>query len=314
MTLLRLPNLLAILLAGFSTIHAEVIQITWPTVHAAQPVQLPAPAADFLPSFRVALSTLPESSIVALALSQPAILGLSPQQALGLQQGIAQRYQLMEQSPDYTHALSALAYCYSAQKPATGLASIYVPKGANAESPVILFLHGLGGSFLWYQHYLSESFPHHLIICPAYGVNPATIPQTYVEESIAAASRRLGFAVSTPCLVGLSAGGFGVCRLYVAAPNFYSQMICLGAYPMDDTVNRFGRDSRPRFLSGAAEPFVTSGDFRQRINRVRSTCPGVEAVVVSGADHFFLLTQPKETVEQLRRWISQTTVAPGPLR
>lgn len=295
-----------LLTAASSGLPAELMQITWPTVHAAPPLKPQGPASDLLPAFRVAIEWLPESSIVTLALSQPALLGLTEKQAAGLQPLVAERYNLMARSLCYSNASSAVPYCFSAQRSTKGFASVYVPENATTNTPVILFIHGYGGSFLWYQHYLSESFSNHIIICPAYGISTATIPQAYVAECVAAVSKRVGFPVSTPSLVGLSAGGFGVCRLYVAAPQYYRQMICLGAYPPDETVARFVQDSRPRFLSGGMEPFVASGDFQQRINRIRSACPAVEMSTIPGADHFFLLTHLKGTVEHLSRWLSTT--------
>jgi hypothetical protein len=86
-------------------------------------------------------------------------------------------------------------------------------------------------------------------------------------------------------------------------------MICLGAFPPDETLSRFARNSQPCFLSGGAEPFVVSGDFQHRIDRIRRVCPPVKQATIAGADHFFLLTHPKETVEQLRQWLSSKTQA-----
>jgi pimeloyl-ACP methyl ester carboxylesterase len=295
---------IAFIIAVFRGFSAEVIQVSWPTSHAAQPLELQPAAANLLPAFRIAIAALPESSTVALALSQPALLGLTESQARELQPLTAQRYRLMASSI-YSNAPSALLYCFSAQRPKTGLASVYVPDAATNTTPVILFLHGYGGSFLWYQHYLSENFPKHIIVCPAYGMSTANIPQAYVTEALGVVSKKLGFPLSTPSLIGLSAGGFGAGRLYVAAPRYYSQMLCLAAYPTDDTVSRFSRDSRPCFLSGANEAYVASGDFRRRIDRLRRTCPTVEVATVPNADHFFLLTHPKDTAMYLHKWLSE---------
>jgi|SRR6185369_1554533 len=300
---MRLAPFIVLLLTLIASQAVEVIQVTWPTAHAAQPVQLDPSAADYLPALRLAIQALPESAIVSMALGQPAVLGLTKEQGARLQQLTADRYRLMARSPQYANAESALPYCYSERKPATGLATVYVPTHATTNTPVIVFVHGDGGSFLWYQHYASEIFPNHIIVCPAYGISPLTIPQAYVAECLGVVSKRLGIRLATPSLVGLSAGGFGACRLYAAAPHFYSQMICLGAYPTDDTVARFARDSRPRFLSGGAEPFVSSGDLHRRVVRIQSTCAGVEEATIPGADHFFLLTHSQQTVSYLRRWI-----------
>jgi pimeloyl-ACP methyl ester carboxylesterase len=283
---------------------AEVTQVTWPTTHAAPPIKLQEPASGLLPAFRFATQTLPEQSVVSLALSQPSILDLTADQAQRLQSLLARRYQLLAATPEYAKAPSALPYCFSERKPGIGLATVYVPDAAMSATPSILFLHGYGGSFLWYQHYLSEIFSNHIIICPAYGISAATIPQAYVAECIRAVSNHLGFAISTPQLVGLSAGGFGACQLYVSAPHFYSQMICLGAYPPDSTISRFRRGLRPRFLVGEVEPYVASGEFTRRMDRIRQNCPALEAVTIRGADHFFLVTHPDQSEKCLHQWIS----------
>jgi pimeloyl-ACP methyl ester carboxylesterase len=302
---MRLAALITFLLGAIPSAIGAVLSVTWPTTHAAQPLQLPAPASEFLPAFRLSLIALPESSVVPMALTQPAFLGLTTEQTRKLQPLIIQRYQLMAQSPDYAKAPSALAYCFSDHTPTNGFATVYVSPTATTKSPVILFLHGYGGSFLWYQHYLSETFSNYIIVCPAYGMSPATIPQSYIAESLRAASNRLGFPLSTPSLLGLSAGGFGACRVYTANPHFYSQLICLGAYPPDETLSRFSKSSRPRFLSGGLEDYVVSGDLTRRIGRIRRDCNVVEEVIVPGADHFFPLTHKSETLKQLHNWLTR---------
>jgi pimeloyl-ACP methyl ester carboxylesterase len=304
---MSLAVLTALALTALSGRSAEVMQVTWQTDHAAQPARVQASASGYLPAFRIVIGSLPEASIVSLALSGPAILGLTVEQASRLRPLMTDRYRLMAESRCYAKALSALPYCFSAQRPTMGLASVYVPDKVAATTQVILFLHGYGGSFLWYQHYLSEIFPNDIIICPAFGIGAESIPQAYVTECLEAVSKRLGFQIGTPSLVGLSGGGFEACRLFIAAPHSYLQMICLGAYAPDNSVSRFTSDLTPRFLLGEREPFVASGEFQRRVDIIRRTCPKVEAITIPGADHFFLLTHPTETVNQLRRWLSTST-------
>lgn len=310
--LLWLGAILGCFLALFDVQGAELVQVTWPTTHASEPPQVPPAATQYLPAFRMAIQVLPEASIVALALSQPALLDLTAEQAGRLQPLTAARYRLMAQSALYAQAASALPYCFAAQKPVSGLASLYVPDGAGPTTPSIVFVHGYGGSFLWYQHYLSEIFPGHILICPAFGVTGAFISPEYVTESIAAASKHLGFTVAKPYLIGLSAGGYGACEVYVAIPNAFSRFICLAANPPENTVHRFPHEARPCFLSGGTEPFVTSGEFQRLTSVIRRDCPGMEVATVSGADHFFLLTHPEPTTACLRRWVLGENGAPRP--
>ena len=116
----------------------EALQVTWATRHAAAPVQLRPPVSDFLPIFRAAIQAAPESSIIPLALSQPAWLGLTSEQAERLKPLIAERYRLIDQSPQYSKAASALPYCFSQSKPVTGFASLYLPDNATTNTPVEL--------------------------------------------------------------------------------------------------------------------------------------------------------------------------------
>ncbi|MCB1090710.1 MAG: alpha/beta hydrolase, partial [Verrucomicrobiae bacterium] len=268
------------------------------------PAMLRGQAAEWLPAFRVAVRSLPESAIVGTALSQSGVLGLPQEQGNRLLPLVTNEYLQMAQSPTYAKADSALPYCYGEAKPTTGFAQVYVPKGAKAATPAMVFLHGTGGSFLWYQHVLSKHFPDHLIICPAYGIGTHLLPATYFLECRSAVSKKLGIPITNPDLIGLSAGGFGACRLFAEIPDEFSQLICLAAFPDDAAIAKLRRGDRLRFLAGAEEPFVTSGDLQRRLERLRSKGAMVDERTVPLADHFFLLSHQKETAEILGNWLA----------
>lgn len=292
------------LLFGASAVPAaEVIQVTWKTQHAAPPPQLAKAAADLLPAFRLALAAMPESASVALALSQPALLGISPAEAATLRPRVAARYELIAKSPVYAKVPSALPHCFAEKQPQHGLALVHVPDGMNDETPVLVFLHGYGGSFLWYQHLLAEHFPGHVILCPVHGITTAAISPEYVRECLEAVSTRLRRPINKPALVGLSAGGTGACHLYTRHPKRFDRMICLASYPAADLIPSFPRQGRAMFMAGGEEPFVTAGDFVRRVSQVRQRAPATQAWIVASAGHFFLLTHTAETVERLRLWL-----------
>ncbi len=284
----------------------EVIRVTWKTTHAAAPPQFTRPSADFLPMFRLALATLPESAIVTLALSQPALLGLTPAQAGLMRPLVAERYASIAKSPVYTGVASALPYCFAEKSPQEGLALVHVPSGADARTPVLVFLHGYGGSFLWYQHVLAEHFGNHIIICPAYGINTSTISGEYVQECVKAVGVRLGRLVLKPVLLGLSAGGFGACDLYTKHPERFNRLICMAAYPPENLLLKFPREAKAAFIAGGGEYYVKSGDFARRIAKVRQFAATTQAFTVPQADHFFLLSHTTLTMAKLREWM------PGP--
>jgi predicted esterase len=292
------------LLCGTPLVHAdEVIRVTWKTTHAAAPPQFSRPVSDFLPVFKLALTALPESAIVTLTLSQPALLGLTNAQAATMRPLVAARYALIAKSPVYSGVDSALPYCFSAIRPQQGLALVHVPAVMNAQTPVLVFLHGYGGSFLWYQQLLAEHFPKCIIICPAYGINTSTIASEYVQECVQGVGERLGRPIVKPVLMGLSAGGFGACDIYTRHPECFDRLICLAAYPPEDLLLKFPWEARAAFMAGGEEYYVKSGDFARRITQVRRLAPATQDFTVPQADHFFLLSHTAETMAKLREWL-----------
>lgn len=293
-----LRSILLFALLG-STQAREVVMLTWETNDASPPPALAPAATQWLPIFRVALGTLPESATVAMALSQPAILGLPASTQKTLLPLVARRYELIAADPAFSKAPSALPYCFSAQKPTTGYAMVYLPEHVSRQSEVIVFLHGYGGSFLWYLHYLAEVFPDRVIIAPAYGLAPAIIPPQYVAEALQAAERQLGYSLTKPKLFGLSNGGLGACSVFAANPQAYASLTVIAAYPIQETWTRLPRGRSLRFLAGEHDAFVIDGSWQitQRTLQTR----GIAATfnLIPGADHFFLLTHP----ELSKKWL-----------
>jgi predicted esterase len=299
----RSLTIAALFVFGFAATASEVVRLDWPTSHASPSPKFSQEAASVLPAFRVVLSTVQEATIVTFALSQPAMLGLTKAQADMLTPLVAARYRILATSSIYSNTPTLLPYCYQTTRPTNGLASLYIPNGASPDSPVIVFLHGFGGSFFWYQHWLSESFPEHIILCPAYGISAATISSAYVSEAMAAASMRLGFKLNRPSLLGLSAGGVGACRVFTVDSAKFSRLICLGTLPPEETLQRFPKNGVVRFLSGSNEPFVVSGQLARSVQSIKRTGPDTDTQIVPNADHFFLLTHPMQTIESMRKWL-----------
>ena len=281
----------------------DVLRVTWATKHASRPAALQKPAADILPAFRAALAILPESNIVAMALSQPAFLGLSEPEAFRLRQLCGERYGLIQKDATFRKVLSALPYCYSEHTSTQGLANVYRPRNSKSSTPCLVFLHGYGGSFLWSQHLLAEAFPDYIVVCPAYGISSAEVPAAYLAECLAAAEHTLGHPIAKPSLIGLSAGGFGAVRLYTRAPERFQGLIVLAAYPPEDTMNSFDKRMSAHFLAGGRESYVASGQFARSMRSLQSRGARIEFSTLHDADHFFLLSRRVETLKIIRAWL-----------
>lgn len=288
--------------AGVGVRAQEVVRVAWPTKNAALPAK-GADAAVYMPVLRASVARLPEASVVSLALRQSAALGLSEADAAKLNELVARRYAAIAASPVFKGVPSVLGYCFAEARPTQGLALLYRPAKTNAQTPVLVFLHGYGGSFLWYQHQLAEWFPGHIILCPAYGIDPSAIPAAYLNECLVAAAAKLNHPLAKPVLIGLSAGGFGATRVYAANPAPYRELIVMAAYPPDDAFRRWPKTARAGFLVGEREYYVKDGGFADYSRSLAARSAFYQGVVIPKADHFFLLTHPAETRRQLQAWV-----------
>lgn len=284
----------------------EVLRLSWPTRHAAPPASDTPEAAFYLPFMRESVKRLPESAVVARALAQAAALGLTKVDPGKIGDLVSHRYALIATHPVFKDVPSALGYCLSETRPNQGLALLYCPQDARADTPVLVFVHGYGGSFLWYLHQLAEWYPNHLILCPAYGIDPSAIPAIYIDECLRAAATQLKHPLAKPTLIGLSAGGFGVTRIYAANPKPYRQLIVMAAYPPDESFRAWPRTARAGWIVGELEDYVKDGGFAAYSKSLAARSARYESVVIPHADHFFLLTHPVETQKALRSWISGT--------
>jgi pimeloyl-ACP methyl ester carboxylesterase len=286
----------------------EVVRITWPTSHASPPATIPNTSPDELSAIRLGLLFLSESNAAQLAANQASALGFSEKDARDLRELFSERYRIIQNDPVFRYVASALPYCFSAQTPTEGLALVYNPKKLDPESAPLVFLHGYGGSFLWTQQLLAEAFPNRLIICPAFGIGSDPMPSAYLSECLHAAEKKLGHETKSPVLIGLSAGGFGACRIYAQLPKQFSRLVVLAAYPPNETLGRFNKGMSVRFLAGAKEDYVQSGLFGRDMQSIRPRVGDLQFQTVPDANHFFLLSKKEQTLKILRSWL-ETPVA-----
>ncbi|MEO0413443.1 MAG: hypothetical protein AAF226_00665 [Verrucomicrobiota bacterium] len=301
---MRLPIVLALIALGLnSTTRAEqVFQISWPTQHAAPPAKLAPEQQNLLPLIRLGIASVPEANLMSLVMAAGTATGLDPEEAKLLQNHITRRYQTLAKDPTFAQLPSALPYCFSETRPTNGLASIYVPPNIREETPCILFLHSFGGSFSLYLHLMAETFPDHLIICPAYGITSYNISSTYLKECVAAASKKIGVSVSQPLLIGISAGGFGAFQEYANQHTSYRGLICMAAHPPAESLRSIPPQARIRLVVGQNEFFVKENHFQRSVQFLEQRCSNFQTQLMSDEDHFFLLTSQTATQILLKRW------------
>jgi predicted esterase len=280
----------------------QLFQVRWKTVNASQPISLSGNSPGLDVAIRTGLAVMPEEGIISGGLVQSELLGLPAAEAEKLQKLFSAYYARLRQSERFSNAPSALPYCLSETKPTEGLATVYAPAKLDKYTKTIVFLHGYGGSLLAYPYFLSGVFSNHIIICPAYGITCGNIPWSYVKESENATAARLKVPINQPMLIGLSAGGFGACRLFVQKPNEFNGLICLGAYVPAETFSKFNSAMSVRFLVGAKEDYVANGTFRWQMDWLKPRVRNLEWKAIPEADHYFLLSQESQSKKILADW------------
>ena len=237
-----------------------------------------------------------------------AAMGLPQDKAKELQKLISRKYQQISSDPVFLTVPSVLPYCFAATKPNHGMATVYIPNNVTPKTNVILFLHGYGGSFTFYQKFLAETFPDHVILCPAYGISCAYINSTYLQECFSAVKKELDVQLKKPLLIGLSAGGFGGFREYCQTPNAYSGFICMAAYPPQDILGKTPRKGRIRLVAGAEEYYVKNRYVQRSETRIKYQTKDYSFEFIPKEDHFFMLSAEEQTKALLQKWVTEMSI------
>ena len=244
-----------------------------------------------------------DGQLIRLAGFGTRALGIEDPDLLNLHGEISNYYQKLEADPMFAELPTLLNYSFSSAKPEVGKATVYQPKQINDQTRTIVFLHGFGGSFHYYLHYMISCFPDDIIICPVYGLSPYKIEHQYVQEAIEAGLQKIeGQPNGKPYLVCLSAGGFGGYRLAASYPQEYPKLVVMGAGPPDDLPKVIR--SEVRLLVGAEEAFYKYGDLRDDLKNTIAKGQ-VKGHAIKGAGHFFMMTHKDETRRVLKGWLNR---------
>lgn len=281
---------------------AEIRTIAWDTEHAAPAANLGEEKKELLPLIRLGVSSLPEAEVMKMTFLGGSALGLSPEMASSLHLLVTKKYEEISSDKAFSKVPSALPYCFSPEKPNRGFATLHIPDQLNPDTEIILFLHGFGGSFQFYLHFLAKTFPEHLIVCPAFGINTANIDSFYLSDCIEAVSTELGTPLKKPLLIGLSAGGFGGFREYAKNHRTYRGFICLAAYPPKDALLRLSPECKVRLVAGTEEPFVIDGSLHKVEQTMKRRISDYRSELIPEQDHFFLLSAEERSRKLLQQW------------
>jgi len=299
-----IPILLFISISSLFAQKAEIIE--WKSENTAPAFKAPKNKNLAFTSFQMMLKTVSSERLLMKGVSlSHSIFQLEKEQAETLASELNDYYKIISKDEGFNKIPSMLSYNFSTEKPKLGQALLVQPETPTPDSPVIVFLHGYAGNFIYYSHILSRTFPDAIIISPSYGVSCANVPQDYIDEAITSTEALLNFKLNKPHLIGLSAGAKGGFKLYSNDASQYRSFYSLAGAPDNSSIRQSNKNHIFYLLAGKNESFVKSGYFEKQARKLHKQSPQIKAFLIPKADHFFLLTHLEETQKTLRTWAAR---------
>lgn len=306
--------IVAVLFCTFCVRFAKAQPTTLPVVESVVfPTTQAMPTARIAPNM-AALAVMVEQSVTRLGegkilqaavVGAPGPLGLTADQSTALRRGFRDVYGAIAADPLFAQLPSALPQAVSQDAARPGHYFLYAPSRLEPNARVIVFLHGFGGNFQFYLWLLKSAFPEDLIICPSYGIAWSRDGGAYLDEVLTHVAQRFDIADKKPWLMPISAGGPAGFSIYSAAPVKFSGLICLASCPEEMDIAALRGNMKILMVYGAKDDRFPVEHVRAAVAKLRERVRRLSATEFAAADHFFLLTMPKETFEAIREFIAK---------
>ncbi|TDU81637.1 prolyl oligopeptidase family protein [Prosthecobacter fusiformis] len=235
----------------------------------------------------------------------------------------AEIYRELEADADF-HALgSVMPVAYAdlwLGRGGQGHSFLYVPPGLKRDvpAPVLVFLHGSGGSFKAYPWLLSQMADELglVLICPSYGMGNwnAADSAGVVEAALADAENVVRLDRGKMHLMGLSNGGKGLGHAgrdlgeKFASLTFISPVVETGSIKDPRFIGNW--QGKPVFIiTGAKDDRVPLESVTYVSSVMKKNGAQVTLKTVPQADHFLLFSHRREVIAQLKEWLEEAMKA-----
>lgn len=225
-------------------------------------------------------------------------------------------YQEMEQNPTFWQVGSAMSVAYGdvLGLPADrGHYYLYVPQNRpDGPRPVLLFLHGSGGSFktyLWILSKLAEQ-DGFIVVAPSYGFGTWQRSDTtrFVKEVLADAQKVAPLNLDQLFVVGLSNGGLGTSHLAVDMADELQGVVYLSPIMnLVDTAEfqEAWRDRPVLVITGTEDERVSVSYVQKRVAIMEAAGVNVTTHYYPAEDHFLFYSQPTAVIQNIHLWLEE---------
>lgn len=291
--------------AGGTPPGGRVESCSFPTRTLPPPFRAPPRFAEGYRLFQAGGAYLPErftvESVVLLGSSQ---IGLTAKESQGLHASLEQVYGSIAADPLFKDIRSALPYCLSDKRPSEGHYFAYFPGKVAEDTPVIVFLHGFGGNFLFYTYVLKEEFPNAVVLVPSWSGSWHDGKMQYLEDMYKDVKQRGTLPTGKPCLMAISAGGPAGFRLYNEQPDRFSCFVSIASAPPLAIVPALKEDLKILMVNGRQDSGFRISHVQSVASKLAERLPHFQIHVLDG-DHFFLLSKREETFRVIKAFLKK---------
>jgi hypothetical protein len=286
-------------------VGGTVESCNFPTQSLPPAFRPPKQFAEGYKLFKAGGALVPEDvTVKAVILAGNSRLGLTTEQTKRLSADMDRVYSRISADALFKNVPSALPYCLADTRPAQGHYFAYYPPKVADDTPVIVFLHGFGGNFLFYAHLLKEEFPDAVILLPSWGASWHDGTLQYLDDLYADVKRRKSLTVRRPCLMAISAGGPAGFRLYNQRPDGFSCCVAIASAPSQAIVPQLKSDLKILMVNGKQDSRFPLAAVQSITTQLAQRLPHFRLHVLDG-DHFFLLAKREETFRVIKEFLDK---------
>lgn len=228
------------------------------------------------------------------------------EQAARLRGLVLDQYRDMNDDQDFPRLGSVMGFAYADRD--VGHLYVFVPPGGTSSRPVLIFLHGSGGSFKAYFHIFYELArgQNMVLVCPSFGFgnwHQAGGVET-IDRAYEYAIGPLGGSRDRVYLAALSNGGRGATRALAAHPDRYKGVVFVSAVMEPLIIGSARHDGTPTLvLHGAKDRRIPMSYAELGIEALRSAHADVTVRVWPEEDHFLLFSQEPAVRDEIAGWM-----------
>ena len=183
------------------------------------------------------------------------------------------------------------------------------------DSPVVVFLHGYGGNFLFYLWTLQRLLPTCTLVHPSCGIDwlkrSATENTQFIADLLEDLKRRTGTNLGNVWLAGVSDGGSAAFDIAAQCPERFRGLVSIASSPDIKPNQSLGlpRGYPVLMINGMKDDRFPIETCSTNASLLLQAGVDLRFAIIEKGSHFFLLLSPEKMESALRSFVGVATQA-----